>query len=105
MLMHGLHHDQEEEDELNMEEHEVQTNYFGRDESFKNQKLSQFDQPPQKAAPRSRRKTLRKKHEYIPREVVEEFDLPEDLGTDYVNFNEVILKDSSRKRKTPMWSG
>lgn len=57
MLMQGLHHDQEEEEELNIEEHEVHTNYLGRDDSFKNQKLSEFDQPPRKAAPRSRRKT------------------------------------------------
>lgn len=104
MLMNGLHHDDDDED-LNMDEQEVQMNYFGRDETFKNQKLSQFDEPPTKPAPRSRRKVTRKKHEYIPREIIEEFDLPEDLGNDYVNFNEVIMKDCSRKRNTPMWSG
>lgn len=46
-----------------------------------------------------------RKGEYIPKEIQQEFDLPADLEENQINFNEVIKKDCSRKRKTPMWSG
>lgn len=47
----------------------------------------------------------RGKHEYIPNDIRNEFDLPDEIGDDYVNFNEVIRLDCNKKRKTPMWSG
>jgi hypothetical protein len=47
----------------------------------------------------------RGKHEYIPKDIKLEFDLPDDLGGDTVNYTEVIKADCNRKRKTPMWSG
>lgn len=34
-----------------------------------------------------------------------ELDLPADLEDNEINFNQVISKDCSVKRKTPMWSG
>jgi hypothetical protein len=54
---------------------------------------------------RKKTKVTRDNHEYIPKDVRIEFDLPDELGDDEVNFAEVIKSDCNRKRKTPMWSG
>ena len=42
---------------------------------------------------------------YVPQLVRTEFDLPDDLGDDTVNFHQVMKMDCSKKRNTPMWSG
>jgi len=42
---------------------------------------------------------------YIPVEYQEELNLQNDLGTNVINFNEILLKDCNVKRKTPIWSG
>lgn len=102
MLMAGAHHDDEEEELI--ETNEVPMNYLGREETFKMRKLEEFENAA-RAIIRKKAKVQRGKHEYIPSEIKTEFDLPDDLGEDTVNFTEVIKSDCNRKRKTPMWSG
>jgi len=37
--------------------------------------------------------------------VKDEFDIPDQIGSNTVNFDEVLRKDFVKKRKTPHWSG
>jgi hypothetical protein len=82
------------------------TSYFIRDEDFYESKLDDFDkqlntEPPQK--PRFMNAYSQRK--YIPDELKEELNLPDDIEDNIINYNEIIKKDCNRKRKTPMWSG
>jgi hypothetical protein len=74
---------------------------MSRAESFLNSKLEHFDHPP----PHIQKKKDRPKFEYIPKEIKLEFDLPEDLQGDTINFDQVLIKDCSVKRRVPQWSG
>ena len=82
------------------------TNYFVRDEDFYSSNLEDFDkkintEPPFK--PRFTNTYSKKK--YIPVELKEELNLPDEIDDNIINYNEIIKKDCNRKRKTPMWSG
>lgn len=101
--MVGGHHEDEEEEDI-LHENESNMMYMGRDETFKQQKLEEFENAARKILSK-KIKVSRGKHEHIPLEIKVEFDLPEDIGNDYVNFDQVIRSDCSRKRKTPTWSG
>lgn len=79
-------------------------NYMTREESFKKAKFSNFEEP-LKLIHKRRHRHGRKKHQYIPKEIMEEFNLPKDMMQDTVNFDEVISQDCNVKRKTPYWSG
>jgi len=43
--------------------------------------------------------------DHIPKSIREELDLPVDLESNQINFDEVRRKDANMKRKTPQWSG
>ena len=47
----------------------------------------------------------RNKGDEIPIELRKELDLPKQIGNNFVDFNEVRIKDCNIKRKTPTWSG
>jgi len=59
-------------------------NYMGREESFKGAKVEDFDSV---TVVRKQKPSKRKRHDHIPIEVKSEFDLPDDIGNDYVNFD------------------
>jgi hypothetical protein len=42
---------------------------------------------------------------YIPDDLKQELNLPDEIEDNTINYNEIIKKDCNRKRKTPMWSG
>jgi hypothetical protein len=67
--------------------------------------LEEFESNVRKVLIKVRPKVLRGRHEHIPDDVKVELDLPDDIGQDYVNFDEVIKADCARKRRTPTWSG
>ena len=79
-------------------------NYMTRVESFKKAKFSNFEEP-LKLIHKRKYRHGRKKHQYITKEIMEEFNLPKDMMQDTVNFDEVISQDCNVKRKTPYWSG
>jgi hypothetical protein len=101
-LLEGKHHEEEEEDFLDFEQ--VKQEYLTRGESFANAKLEQFEIEARKMLQQAR-KIPRPAHEYIPQDLKKELDLPGNLRENSVNFNEVIKRDCSVKRKTPVWSG
>jgi hypothetical protein len=45
------------------------------------------------------------KKDCVPDELRKEFDIPDDLGENAIDFNEVRRSDAARKRKAPIWSG
>lgn len=45
------------------------------------------------------------KKDCVPDEIRKEFDIPDDLGENAIDFNEVRRSDAARKRKVPVWSG
>jgi hypothetical protein len=47
----------------------------------------------------------RNKGDEIPKELRQELDLPKQIGNNFIDFNEVRIKDCNVKRKTPTWSG
>jgi len=59
-------------------------NYMGREESFKGAKVEDFDSV---TVVRKQKPSKRKRQDHIPIEVKSEFDLPDDIGNDYVNFD------------------
>jgi len=78
--------------------------YIGRDETFQAQKLEMFEMEARKILKQTRH-TQRSKQEYVPLELRQELDLPADMEENKINFQQVISKDCSIKRKTPLWSG
>lgn len=48
---------------------------------------------------------LMNKRDEVSNEIRTEFDLPENIQDNKVDFNEVRRSDAARKRKTPTWSG
>ena len=78
--------------------------YLGRDEYFHQQKLENLEIEAIRIQDGPRFKD-RPKHQHIPPELTSELDLPLDMESCTVNFEEVIKKDCSRKRRTPHWSG
>jgi hypothetical protein len=47
----------------------------------------------------------RNKKDEVADEIRAEFELPEDIGENRVDFQEIRRSDASRKRKMPTWSG
>jgi hypothetical protein len=45
------------------------------------------------------------KGDAIPKILREEFDLPDDLEGNSINFDEIRRKDANLKRRRPLWSG
>lgn len=107
LLLNGSHHDDDDEVDL-MHEHEINMQYLGRDDTFKQQKIEQFENAARKIIYKNNRDKKFQpmpKHEHIPLEVKKEFDLPEDIGEDQVSWESVIKADYIKKRQTPIWSG
>lgn len=103
MLLEGKHHEEDEaDDEENLENNDMK--YLSRDENFHQHKIEMFEQEARIALAATRVKH-RPPQTYIPETLRKELDLPGDLEENQVNFNEVIKKDCSIKRVTPIWSG
>lgn len=99
-LMVGGHHD-DDDDDFEVQEG-VNMNYMGREESFKGARVEDFDAVKVAII---KKQTKRSRQDHIPIDIKSEFDLPDDIGNDYVNFNEVVKADCAKKRRTPTWSG
>lgn len=104
----GNYHDEqndEEEQEVVIEARN-KTSYFVRDENFYESKLEDFDKKmDSEPARKPRFVNAYKDKKYIPDDLREELNLPDEIEDNIINYNEIIKKDCNRKRKTPMWSG
>lgn len=121
-LVNGKYHEEEEEDDLNVgsapnnakgdDVDMASTMLISGDLKGANNRLKEFEEAAlnilvtnQASGINTEKLGILNKGNEINKELKEEFNLPDDMESNTINYTEVRKRDCSVKRKTPIWSG
>jgi len=116
LLVEGKYYDEDEDDEAFFYDEEGtngkpnQTFYRLRNEDFNaKSRLEAFERSNNRYGAKKddelNKEVKANKEDSIPKEIRDEFDIPEDLGGAELDFQQIREHDSNRKCKRPLWSG
>lgn len=110
LLVEGKYHDEDEDDDGFYFDDgggtgkPNQTFYRLRNEDFNaKSRLEAFERTNNRYAMGGKTEEKAAKEDNIPKEIREEFDIPEDLGDAELDYQQIREHDSNRKCKRPLW--